>query len=57
MQAQYKNSLAHCGLEPLKLELRSRDDLISRLRQEVLILQEKRDLALTEVIFKNILTK
>jgi hypothetical protein len=49
MQTQYKNGLS-CSLEPLKLELRSRDDLIQRLRQEVLILQEKRDLALTEVI-------
>ena len=51
MQMQYKNGLAHCSLEPLKLELRSRDDLIQRLRQEVLILQEKRDLALSEVTF------
>jgi hypothetical protein len=48
MQIQYKNGLS-CGLEPLKLELRSRDDLIHRLRQEILILQEKRDLVLTEV--------
>ena len=48
MQTQYKNGLS-CSLEPLKLELRSRDDLIQRLRQEVLILQEKRDLVLSEV--------
>ena len=48
MQIQYKNGLSG-GLEPLKLELRSRDDLIHRLRQEILILQEKRDLVLTEV--------
>jgi hypothetical protein len=44
------NSSAHSGLESFKVELKSRDDMIERLREEILILQEKRDAASAEVI-------
>jgi len=37
------------GLESLKGELKIRDDLVQKLRQEILDLQEKRDQALTDV--------
>lgn len=44
-QARLKNSVssAPAGLESLKFELKTRDDIIQKLRQEVLLLQEKRD--------------
>lgn len=37
------------GLDSFKNELKSRDELIQKLRQEILTLQEKRDVALAEV--------
>ena len=37
------------GLESLKGELKIRDDLVQKLRQEILDLQEKRDQALLDV--------
>ena len=37
------------GLESLKVELKIRDDLVQKLRQEILDLQEKRDQTLTDV--------
>jgi len=46
------NSSTHSGLESFKVELKSRDDMIERLREEILILQEKRDAASAEVITK-----
>ena len=44
-QARPKSSVGATppGLESLKFELKTRDDLIGKLRQEVLALQEKRD--------------
>ena len=37
------------GLESLKGELKIRDELVQKLRQEILDLQERRDQALSEV--------
>ncbi len=54
------NSSTHSGLESFKVELKSRDDMIERLREEILILQEKRDAASAEVIisfFYNLINK
>ena len=54
------NSSTHSGLESFKVELKSRDDTIERLREEILILQEKRDAASAEVIisfFYNLINK
>ena len=50
-QARLKSSLstAPVGLESLKFELKTRDDIIQKLRQEVLILQEKRDQIYSEL--------
>lgn len=40
---------AQSSLESFKIELRSRDDLIEKLRDDILKLEEKRDINLTEV--------
>lgn len=50
-QARLKSNLstAPVGLESLKFELKTRDDIIQKLRQEVLILQEKRDQIYSEL--------
>jgi hypothetical protein len=50
-QIKLKNAQgsSQLGLESLKVELKIRDDLVQKLRQEILDLQEKRDQALTDV--------
>ena len=51
MQNKLKNNIGSTqnGLESLKLELKTRDDIIQKLRLEVLVLQEKRDQMFAEV--------
>ncbi len=37
------------GLESLKIEIKSRDELIQKLREEILCIQDKCEIALNEV--------
>ena len=51
LQAKLRNSQSNTqlGLESLKLEIKSRDELIKKLREEILCIQDKREIALNEV--------
>ncbi len=51
LQAKLRNNVCsnQDGFHVLKAELKARDDSIYKLRQDILTLQEKRDLTLSEV--------
>lgn len=44
---------SHSALDSFKTELRNRDDLIEKLRKDILALEEKRDLSIEEVRISN----
>jgi hypothetical protein len=50
MSLKNSQSSTQSTLESFKMELRSRDDTIQKLRDEILMLEEKRDINLAEVI-------
>ncbi len=51
LQAKLRSSQSNSqlGLESFKLEIKSRDELIRKLREEILCIQDKREIALNEV--------
>jgi hypothetical protein len=53
MKLRNNTSSNQDGFHLIKSELKTRDETIYKLRQEILLLQEKRDLALSEVFIFN----
>lgn len=54
-ESRYKSNIgsSQVGFESLRFELKTRDDIIQKLRKEVLILQEKRDQIYADVRLRN----